>query len=118
MDIKTEPCGCKVTTFETGNRLYHPCPPCGFFQSGQELQMAAIKSRGFFSRIFRRKQIADNMQRSAMALAAVATTLQQEHQKHVQQQQLVQAIQKAQSDTRDMDNDILPGPGSDRRDDN
>lgn len=117
-DTKRNPCGCTLTEFEDGGRLYSPCPPCGMFQMAEELQDASrtLSRRWPFGR---RRKAASHVQRAAMAMAAVATTLQQEQLQAIRQQALVDAIKKAQSDTRKMDEkdigDMLMGPGAEKR---
>jgi len=112
-DVKTNPCGCKLTEFEDGSRLYHPCPPCGIFQAAESMQDAskALRSRWPFGR---RKQAAVHVQRAAMAFAAVATTLQNEQLQAVRRQQLAEMI-KGAAKAAEEGGDVLPGPGSDPR---
>lgn len=57
-------CGCSVTEYSDGRRLYAPCIPCGLFQAGASL----IEAGGWWKR---RKAL----QRAGAALAAVATTI-------------------------------------------
>lgn len=112
-DVKQNPCGCKLTEFEDGGKLYHPCPPCGIFQSAEELQDASrVLSRWW--PFGRRRKAAMHVQRAAMAFAAVATTLQGEQQEALRRQQLAEILTSAQRAANDEDDGILPGPGSEK----
>jgi hypothetical protein len=57
-------CGCAITQYADGRKLFAPCIPCGLFQAGAAL----IEAGGWWKR---RKAL----QRAGQALAAVATTI-------------------------------------------
>jgi hypothetical protein len=59
-----KPCGCVLTEYPDGRKLFAPCIPCGLFQAGASL----IEAGGWWKR---RKAL----QRAGAALAAVATTI-------------------------------------------
>ena len=63
--INYKKCGCSVTEFPEGRKLYAPCIPCGLMQAG-----AALVEAG--NSWWRRGRA---MKMAGSALAAVATTI-------------------------------------------
>lgn len=59
------PCGCAITEYSDGRKLYHPCIPCGLMQAG-----AALVEAG--NSWWHRKK---HLRMAGAALAAVATTI-------------------------------------------
>lgn len=113
-DVKSNPCGCKLVTFESERQLFSPCPPCGIFQAAESMQNAAKALAGEDDV---EGDPAEHIQRAAMAFAAVATTLQEEQHNALRKQQMVEMItaaqrQTAEQDAADLDKPILRGPGS------
>jgi hypothetical protein len=58
-------CGCAISEYPDGRKLYHPCIPCGLMQAGAALVEASN------SWWHRRK----HLRMAGAALAAVATTI-------------------------------------------
>ena len=63
--INYKPCGCSVTEFPEGRKLYAPCIPCGLMQAGSALVEAG-------NSWWRRRRA---LKMAGAALAAVATTI-------------------------------------------
>lgn len=58
--VGDKPCGCRITEYSDGSKLYAPCVPCGLFAVADNLNQSAV-----------------SQQQAAQALASVATRMQQ-----------------------------------------
>lgn len=63
--VNYEACGCSITDYPDGRKMYSPCIPCGLMQAGAELAKAGDSW-------WHRKK---HLRMAGHALAAVATTI-------------------------------------------
>lgn len=68
--IERKPCGCVLTAFPNGRRMYAPCVACALARAGAALAQASAPRRW--------KDARDQLAQAGAALSAAATTITRE----------------------------------------